>query len=560
MADSIAPVPPTPRKRKPYEHRGGTCPKHGNACAMRRERDTDGPWECVLCAHEAGTLQALEALPPVPPPAAESARTPVAQEPADPAVEGPRAAHAAWQLMTHLERAIGAWNESAIDDAALGVELLRISNDLATESKRLRAAPKGLSAVFGKWPGDESEDQLIDAMRACDLMPQSAHQAPEAPSGGADLSLPAGWQRCLCSVSMRCFVYGATRCASKPPTAQLAGGTWSGSPRGCSSDKIAPTMPQAMCAALGIELLCESAERDLWSARLGSCTLTPHGLAFDADTAARKALERFHARQQAGAPPDVSAPAGEPDIMHPTGRCSCAGEGKCAWCRAHCFDCGVTLPCREHPGNNLPEHARTAEAERQRDVWKELHETATTEWLRTQAAARNAGATIEALREIFNDYEAEEISSSKAVERFRDLCTAVAERLRAERPSAPEPKRENVSCVHCYGRGAYNLPDGSEYTCGSCNGSGTDEPFVPRSAEPKRERITHDEALELHQQQAPQMNAVKRERMSRYIVQQADRDVACAELERRARELCESLGRGVNEYADALAELLGGGS
>lgn len=30
-----------------------------------------------------------------------------------------------------------------------------------------------------------------------------------------------------------------------------------------------------------------------------------------------------------------------------------------------------------------------------------------------------------------------------------------------------------------------------------------------------------------------------------------------ADLERRARELCESLGPGANEYADALAELLG---
>lgn len=27
--------------------------------------------------------------------------------------------------------------------------------------------------------------------------------------------------------------------------------------------------------------------------------------------------------------------AGEPDLMHPNGRCTCAGEGACEWCRKH---------------------------------------------------------------------------------------------------------------------------------------------------------------------------------------------------------------------------------
>jgi hypothetical protein len=28
--------------------------------------------------------------------------------------------------------------------------------------------------------------------------------------------------------------------------------------------------------------------------------------------------------------------------LHPTGRCTCAGEGTCEWCRTHCVHCGAT--------------------------------------------------------------------------------------------------------------------------------------------------------------------------------------------------------------------------
>lgn len=28
------------------------------------------------------------------------------------------------------------------------------------------------------------------------------------------------------------------------------------------------------------------------------------------------------------------------DPLHPTGRCSCGGEGQCEWCRVPCTDCG----------------------------------------------------------------------------------------------------------------------------------------------------------------------------------------------------------------------------
>jgi len=29
--------------------------------------------------------------------------------------------------------------------------------------------------------------------------------------------------------------------------------------------------------------------------------------------------------------------------LHPTGRCTCAGEGTCEWCKSHCLHCGLTL-------------------------------------------------------------------------------------------------------------------------------------------------------------------------------------------------------------------------
>lgn len=29
--------------------------------------------------------------------------------------------------------------------------------------------------------------------------------------------------------------------------------------------------------------------------------------------------------------------------LHPTGRCTCVGEGTCVWCREHCIECGMEL-------------------------------------------------------------------------------------------------------------------------------------------------------------------------------------------------------------------------
>ena len=36
------------------------------------------------------------------------------------------------------------------------------------------------------------------------------------------------------------------------------------------------------------------------------------------------------------------------DPLHPTGRCTCGGEGSCEWCLSHCIYCGSTVwPCDE---------------------------------------------------------------------------------------------------------------------------------------------------------------------------------------------------------------------
>ncbi|MBN8472293.1 hypothetical protein JYJ95_37810 [Corallococcus exiguus] len=50
------------------------------------------------------------------------------------------------------------------------------------------------------------------------------------------------------------------------------------------------------------------------------------------------------------------------DALHPSGRCTCAGEGTCAWCRARCDACGSPY---------IPEAVRHALAQ----VWSALHVT-----------------------------------------------------------------------------------------------------------------------------------------------------------------------------------------
>lgn len=31
-------------------------------------------------------------------------------------------------------------------------------------------------------------------------------------------------------------------------------------------------------------------------------------------------------------------------VLHPSGECTCGGEGDCEWCRTHCLQCGMGLP------------------------------------------------------------------------------------------------------------------------------------------------------------------------------------------------------------------------
>lgn len=48
------------------------------------------------------------------------------------------------------------------------------------------------------------------------------------------------------------------------------------------------------------------------------------------------------------------------DLLHPDGRCRCGGEGTCAWCLAHCLECGVNI--FEPPTPCTSCDARTIEA------------------------------------------------------------------------------------------------------------------------------------------------------------------------------------------------------
>lgn len=284
---------PQPRKPKKYEYRGGTCPKHGNACAMRRCRLTLGPWECVECAHEAGSLQAL---PPAPPPAPVPP-TPTA-EPADTAVEGRGVvcSPAGWQgavmLRDELDRALRRYDYGKLTDADLGIELLRISNDLATESKRLRAAESADGLLHDRIPG--TDGRLLASMPI--VRPGASDVTP---SGGAE-ALPSGWYR----IGDTRYAYGSAfwdtgaprvdRYGSDPGYRAFAAGALT-----CVSP-WPPTALQAMCAALGISIVeCAGSCEGLagrYTAWLGDDCLVagPH----TKDDCAREALEVHHARQQ----------------------------------------------------------------------------------------------------------------------------------------------------------------------------------------------------------------------------------------------------------------------
>lgn len=266
-------LPSAPRRPKKYEYRASDCETHGNRCAMRRERGTEGPFECVFCANERTAAALLQpSLPPVPPPAAEPP-TPT-EEPADPAAEGrevvcskpTRFNHEVGHLCVALEWSLREWSAHKITSERLGLELLRISNELHTESKRLRA-------------------------------PVSAHQASEAPSGGAELSLPAGWRKCTVCERFPCFVYGHSACVVDAgyTVYERHGGGWNWTNCAGDVEGTAPTMLQAMCAALGLGEP-HALQAGGWALRVGD---EANVYAEDtADEACRSALKRFHARQQ----------------------------------------------------------------------------------------------------------------------------------------------------------------------------------------------------------------------------------------------------------------------
>ena len=39
------------------------------------------------------------------------------------------------------------------------------------------------------------------------------------------------------------------------------------------------------------------------------------------------------------------------DVLHPSGRCTCAGDGECEWCKMHCVHCGAG-PEQHGPGSS----------------------------------------------------------------------------------------------------------------------------------------------------------------------------------------------------------------
>lgn len=59
-------------------------------------------------------------------------------------------------------------------------------------------------------------------------------------------------------------------------------------------------------------------------------------------TEAHEQLQRLRARMGFISP--EQAKGREPDPLHPRGRCTCSGEGRCYWCRTTCRMCGVEVP------------------------------------------------------------------------------------------------------------------------------------------------------------------------------------------------------------------------
>lgn len=180
-----------------------------------------------------------------------------------------------------LESVAIAFGFDAVETAIPG-KLDRLARALAKDDSAPPPAPL--------LPAQLATPQPIEASA-----PVSAHPASEAPSGGAELSLPSGWNAVGDTQwvygsrfwdvhaprvdqryeGFRAFTRNAARCADPWPTSRL----------------------QAMCAALGIELLFTGG----WVARLNGEVLASR--VSGGDDCARAALEAFHARQRVAPAP-----------------------------------------------------------------------------------------------------------------------------------------------------------------------------------------------------------------------------------------------------------------
>ncbi len=105
--------------------------------------------------------------------------------------------------------------------------------------------------------------------------------------------------------------------------------------------RLAPNtgdMNMALCAALSQTF------NTLASAGVGTPVRPPMQCCIDGDHSFswRQGIEPC---RYCGAPVPVaagtSAPVDVEATLHPTGRCTCGGEGRCPWCLSHCDHCGA---------------------------------------------------------------------------------------------------------------------------------------------------------------------------------------------------------------------------
>lgn len=169
-------------------------------------------------------------------------------------------------------------------------EVALAADTLAVRLKRLADSAPPPAPLL---PAQLATPQPIEASA-----PVSAHQASEAPSGGAELSLPSGWH----AVGDTRWVYGSRFWERSAPRVDRFGNeslrAFTANTGWCVSPWPS-TLLQAMCAALGIALQwCQCEENDC---KRVSAYLGDEQIAFSDvsdDGCARDALEAFHARQQ----------------------------------------------------------------------------------------------------------------------------------------------------------------------------------------------------------------------------------------------------------------------